>query len=231
MRALLAGLVLFAGVAGAAAPVPKADPEVTKAHLDASVNNLKQIVLACHSYHDAFGAFPTNSADKDGKPLLSWRVLILPFLEEEELFKQFKLGEPWDSAANKKLIEKTPKLYAPIRVRGKPGETFYQVFYGEGALFGPKMKPPAIVGITDGTSNTALVVEAGESVIWTKPADLPFDENKVLPKLGGLFGGDLHVGMCDGSVMAVKKDFDAKEMKNLIMPADGNVIDLDKLKK
>ena len=98
-------------------------------------------------------------------------------------------------------------------------------------MFGPKLKPTIPASIPDGTSNTAMVVEAGAPVIWTKPADIPFDEKKALPKLGGLFDGEFHVGMCDGSVMMIKKDFDEKEMKYLIMPADGNVIDIDKLKK
>ena len=75
------------------------------------------------------------------------------------------------------------------------------------------------------------MVEAGEPVIWTKPADLPFDEKKPLPKLGGLFDGEFHVGLCDGSVMLVKKNFDEKEMKSLITPSGGEVINLDKLRK
>jgi hypothetical protein len=234
MRATLACAVLFAGLAAAAAPVPKGPPvpEVTAEHLKASQNNLKQIALGVISYADSNnGRMPTNVTDKDGKALLSWRVLVLPYLEEEPLFKQFKLDEPWDSDNNKKLIDKMPKLYAPIRVKGKAGETFYQVFAGETALFGPKQQPLYPASIPDGTSNTALVIEAGDSVIWTKPADLPFDAKKPLPKLGGLFDGEFHVALCDGSVMPVKKDFDADEMKKLITPADGEVLDVDKLKK
>jgi hypothetical protein len=121
----------------------------------------------------------------------------------------------------------------PVRkpAQGKDGETFYQVFSGEGALFGPKQTPKYPTSIPDGTSNTVLVVEAGSPVIWSKPADVAFDQKKALPKLGGLFGGEFHVALCDGSVMRIKKDFDEAEMKNLIMPADGNVIDIDKLKK
>jgi hypothetical protein len=227
------GVLVLTGLAGGAAPVPKADPlpAITKEHLEASRENLKEITLACINYSDTFAKMPTNIEDKDGQPLLSWRVAILPFLEQNNLFNQFKLDEPWDSADNKKLIEQMPKIYAPIRVKSKAGETYYQVFYGENALFGPKLQPKFPASIPDGTANTGMVFEAGEPVIWTKPADLPFNEKKPLPKLGGLFDGDFHVGMCDGSVFMIKKDFDAKEMKLLIMPADGNVIDLDKLKK
>ncbi len=221
-------VVLLAGMA--ALPATAAH-EPTKKELTTSVTNLKQIAIACHEYFDTTNRLPGNIYSKDGKPLLSWRVAILPYVEQEELYKEFKLDEPWDSANNKKLIDKMPKLYAPVRVKAKAGETFYQTFTGKDALFGEKGPQYKISNIPDGTSNTALVVEAGEPVTWTKPADLPFDQKKDLPKLGGLFDGEFHVGLCDGSVMRVKKDFDAQEMKNLIMPADGNVIDLKKLQK
>jgi hypothetical protein len=234
MRTILACAVLFAGLAAVAAPTPKADPvpAVTEKHIAASQENLKQIALATINSADANnGQMPTNVLDKDGKPLLSWRVAILPYIEQDQLYKQFKLDEPWDSDTNKKLIEKMPKIYAPIRVKGKAGETFYQVFYGEGALFGPKQQPRFPASITDGTANTGLVFEAGEPVVWTKPADLPFDAKKKLPKLGGMFDGEFNVALCDGSVMLVKKDFDETQMKHFIMPADGEVLDIDKLKK
>src|SRR5262249_27111371 len=157
--------------------------------------------------------------------LLSWRVQILPFIEQDKLYKGFKLNEPWDSENNKKLIPKMPKIYAPVRVKGKEGETFYQVFAGEKALFGPKQKPRIPNSIPDGTSNTGMVFEAGDPVIWTKPEDLAFDEKKALPKLGGLFDGDCQVVLCDGSVKTIKKGADEKELKKFIMPADGEVID------
>ena len=69
-----------------------------------------------------------------------------------------------------------------------------------------------------------MVFEAGEPVVWTKPADLPFDEKKPLPKLGGLFDGVFHVGLCDGSVQRCRKDANVDELRKLIMPADGNVM-------
>ncbi|QJW99516.1 DUF1559 family PulG-like putative transporter [Frigoriglobus tundricola] len=235
MRALLVSLVVPLALlsAAAAAPVPKADPlpPATEAQLKASRDNLERITLACINYADANnGQMATNTADKDGNPLLSWRVAILPYVEQANLYKQFKRDEPWDSDHNKKLVEKMPKLYAPVRVQARAGETFYQVFAGPGALFGPK-QPLFPTSIPDGTSNTGLVFEAGDPVPWSKPSDLPFNEKIPLPKLGGLFDGELHVGMCDGSVFRVKKDFDAGEMKKLIMPADGNVLDIDKLRK
>jgi prepilin-type processing-associated H-X9-DG protein len=233
MRAMLVSAMLVSGFAVVAAPVPKEDapPPITEKHLKDAQNNLKQIGIAFHSLHDATGVMPTDLLDKDGKPLLSWRVAILPYVEEDVLYKEFKLNEPWDSETNKKLVEKMPKLYAPIRVKGKAGETFYQVFTGDDAPFGPKKKPRIPASFPDGTSNTGLVFEAGESVVWSKPADLPFGAKKALPKLGGLFDGQSNVLMGDGSVRRLKKDADEKELKNLILPADGNVVDFEKLEK
>jgi hypothetical protein len=206
-------------------------PPPTPKELLTSQNNLKQIALAVINCSDANRArMPTDITSKDGKPLLSWRVAILPYVEQVELYKQFKMDEPWDSENNKKLIEKMPKLYAPVRVKAKEGETFYQVFTGEKALFDPKRAPRYPASITDGTSNTGLIFEAGDAVVWSKPADLAYDEKKALPKLGGLFDGECHVAMCDGSVIRLKKDADEKELKKLIVPDDGLVIDLDKLR-
>jgi Protein of unknown function (DUF1559) len=89
------------------------DQPITKKDLLISTNNLKQIALAFHSYHDATNGLPSNITDKDGKPLLSWRVAILPYVEESQVYKQFNLEEPWDSATNKKLIEKMPSCIPP----------------------------------------------------------------------------------------------------------------------
>ena len=225
---LLIVLALLVGVV--TLPSPAADlPEPTAKELSTSQNNLKQIALAFHSYNDRNNRLPGNICTKDGKPLLSWRVAILPFINEEKLYKEFKLDEAWDSDANKKLAEKLPKVYAPVRVKAKAGETFYQTFVGKNLVFAEKGSTLLLQNIPDGTSNTAMVVEAGDPVIWTKPADLPFDLEKPLPKLGGLFDGVFHLALCDGSVIRVKKDFDVDEMKKVIMPADGNAVNLKAL--
>jgi hypothetical protein len=224
----LAGLV--------ALPATSADdpPSITEQDLKASANNITKIVRSIHTHSDATGALASDILDKNDKPLLSWRVAILPYIEkgeqEGELYKQFKLNEPWDSENNKKLIEKMPNIYAPIRVKAKPGETFYQTMTGEGTLF-VKHKPAYQIGnIPDGTSITGLVFEAGDPVIWTKPVDLPFDKDKPLPKLGGMFDGICHVGLADGSVFKMRRYPDEKELKNLIIPDDGYFIDFEKLK-
>ncbi|HYT87230.1 MAG TPA: TIGR03067 domain-containing protein [Gemmataceae bacterium] len=196
----------------------------------ASANNLKQIGLAMHNYHDTYKKFPTNAIySKDGKPLLSWRVAILPFIDENALYQQFKLDEPWDSEHNKKLLDKMPMVYAPVGgAAAGPNTTFYQVFTGPGTIFEGTtgIRLPAI---TDGTSNTILAVEAGKAVPWTKPDDIPFDPKKDLPTLGGLFKEGFNILMADGSVRFVRRGFDVPTLRAAITRNGGEVLDLDKL--
>lgn len=233
MRALRSRLLVLAVPVALAAlvavPAGAQDEPPSLKELITSQNNLKQIGLAFHNSHDAYNKWPGNIVDKGGKPLLSWRVAILPYLEEGTLYESFKLDEPWDSDNNKKLIEKMPKLYAPIRVKAKAGETFYQTFSGAGTLFSGKNL--GIADISDGTSNTILAVEAGEPVIWSKPADIPFDAQKPLPKLGGLFDGVFNVVWCDGSTSRVRRNFNADEFKKAITYAGGEEFDPKKLSK
>lgn len=111
----LVSALLIGGFSGATAIGADDPPPITKKDHEIAVNKLKQFGLACQNYHDTNDALPGNIADKDGKPLLSWRIAILPFIEQQALYEQFKRDEPWDSEHNKKLIEKMPKLYAPVR--------------------------------------------------------------------------------------------------------------------
>lgn len=225
---LTAGLVLASAVAWAA-PGAKSKPEplgpITEEQLTQSANNLKQVGLAWHNFHDVNNHFPCNEVSKEGKPLLSWRVQILPYIEEDDLYKQFRTNEPWDSDHNKKLIDKMPKIYAPVRAKADPGMTFYQVFTGKHGLIRSGEKT-AMASVTDGLSNTFMCVEAAKPVVWTKPDDLVFDGNGV-PAVGGLFDGKFHAVMGDGAVRRFRKDVNAETMRRLIDPQDGQVIDID----
>ncbi|MFO0822316.1 MAG: DUF1559 domain-containing protein [Gemmataceae bacterium] len=192
-----------------------------------SANNLKQIAIALHNYESTYAAFPPAAVcDKTGKPLLSWRVLILPYIEEATLFKQFKLDEPWDSENNKKLLAKMPKVFA-IPGKTQPGDTttHYRVFVGGGAgwdwVMGSKL-----TNITDGTSNTLMCVTAAEAVPWTKPDELVFDPEKDPTKLlGAIVNGRVQVAMFDGSVRTLKKVPAKDTLKALITKGGGEVID------
>ena len=195
-------------------------------------NNLKQIGLSFHNYESANGTLPTNICNKDGKPLLSWRVHLLPYIEQDQLYKEFKLDEPWDSDNNKKLIAKMPKTFEMAGIETKEkGQTFFQAFVGKkGDAIRPLMlegdlKGLGFTGVTDGLSNTFLVVEAAEPVIWTKPVDLPFDANEKLPKLGRRQPNGFNVLFGDGSVRFIKSTTPEATLKAYITTNGGEVID------
>jgi hypothetical protein len=193
-----------------------------------SANNLKQIAIAMHSYHDTYGQFPPAAVcDKKGKPQLSWRVLILPYIEQTELYKQFKLDEPWDSENNKKLLAKMPNVYALPGSKLGETNTHYRVFVGNGAGFDWVMGGK-IAGITDGTSNTLMVVTAADAVPWTKPDELEYDPEKDMSKLIGLVvNGKAQVAMFDGSVRTLKKLPSKETLHALITKNGGEVIGND----
>jgi hypothetical protein len=166
-------------------------------------NKLKQIGNALHDYHGTYKTFPPPASVANGKPLLSWRVRILPYLNEDDLFNKFKLDEPWDSPHNLKLLPLMPKVFAPAAGQTKePHETFFQAIVGPGACwehdkFGKGIR---LVDIRDGTSNTVLVAEARKSVPWTKPDDIPFDAGELRPRFGGHTPGGFHALFADCSV-------------------------------
>ena len=207
--------------------VTPARQEETTAH------NLQQIGLAMHNYHDPNAALPNNTYDVNGQPLLSWRVHILPFLgpEEQALYRQFKLDEPWDGPTNKPLIARMPKVYDSGRSGSAEGFTTYRGFSHEGAIFEKPPRPgiqmqvtlPAI-SVQDGTENTIMVVDAGESVEWTRPLDIDWPPGKPRPALGGPGRSHCMVLMADASVHPMRKDVVDQTLRNLIDRRDGNVI-------
>jgi hypothetical protein len=111
------------------------------------------------------------------------------------------------------------------------GETFYQTFTGKETIFVEHKPRYSIGNIPDGTSQTGLVFEAGDPAIWSKPVDLVFDSKKPLPKLGHMFDGICHAARADGSVIQLRRFPDEKELKNFIVPDDGNFVDFEKLEQ
>ncbi len=190
-----------------------------KANLLASVNNLKQLALAMHNYHDARRIFPlVANFDKQGRPLLSWRVHLLPYLGQNELYKQFHLDEPWDSERNKKLIKRMPHFYvSPGRKARKPGTTTYVVPVGMETVFTGTKSHVAFRDIRDGTSNTIMLLDAAEkhAVPWTKPNDWTYDPAKIRDVVFERFGETGLVSFCDGSVRGLPKDIQDESLKAL----------------
>jgi prepilin-type processing-associated H-X9-DG protein len=192
-------------------------------------NNLKEIGLAFHNYHDRKKSFPASASyDKEGKPLLSWRVHILPEIGEEALYKEFHLDEPWDSEHNKKLIERMPAIFKHPQF-DEAGKTIYMAVVGKGAAFEGK-EGRKLPHFTDGTSMTIMVVEvaAEKAVPWTQPADWEFDPEKEINAgdFGGPAGGPFfNVLYADGHVESFFREFDVERMKKMFTRAGGEVVD------
>lgn len=224
----------FAPLALAAA-VPALQASRASATRAAATNNLKQIGLAFHNFADAHGQFPSDILAPDGTPLLNWRVQLLPFLEQQALFNELRLDEPWDSPHNAPLLEKMPTVFqVPGAEPPGPGQTFYRAFSGPGAAFEPG-RALRFADVTDGTSNTLAVVEAREAVPWTKPGtDLPFDNSAPLrdapdfrPLLGGHAEGGFHALLLDGSVRFIRDTVHPLVLRALITRDGGEVISSD----
>jgi type II secretory pathway pseudopilin PulG len=189
-----------------------------------SQNNLKQMVLAMQNYNDTYGSLPPSGVGKPfqpampRKPLLSWRVAILPFIEQQNLYNQFKLDEPWDGPNNIKLLAKMPKVYQlPGDDKTPSDRTHYQVFVGNGAAFDKTRGFSIPQDFPDGTSNTILIVTAENAVPWTKPEDVDFDRNKpMLPLMSTYFRNGFQVGMADGSVRTVEPRISETTLKAAI---------------
>jgi hypothetical protein len=201
-------------------------------------NQLRQLVYATHNYHDANRFLPpAYSVSDDGKPLLSWRVHILPYIEHEDLYNQFHLDEPWDSEHNKTLIEKMPDVFAyPLGKEVKEGKTrFLGNATKNGAFKIPEnaedKKGYSLEEISnkDGTSKTIsmLVVNPDNAVTWTKPDDLTeLPEMDALEVVRGNHRGGFSAAFCDGSVRYLLLTMDADSFKNLLDWTDGKEVDI-----
>jgi hypothetical protein len=187
---------------------------------------MKQLGLAMLNYNAEHGRLPPAVVyGKDRQPLYSWRVLLLPYIEEENLYQRFHLDEPWDSPHNIRLLESMPGTYAPPpgkKSRIPAYHTVCHVFVGPGTPFEDKdgLKLPA--DFPDGPSNTILIIEAGPPVPWTKPEDLLFDPHGPLPNLERLFRDGIRVGMADGSMRYVRKEVRETALRAAITRNDGD---------
>jgi hypothetical protein len=220
----------------------------TPGDFNQSKQHLKQLALAMNNYHSERNRFPGAAIlSKDGKktPLLSWRVAILPQIEQQNLYNQFKLDEPWDSAHNKKLIALMPAIYRPIR-REHPdgGHTYYQVFTGKVAPFGDG-REPRLTDFRDGASNTFLIVEGDRPVVWTKPEDVEYDgptpdelkdklkaeyklkNGQPVTKIGGMFANGFNAVMADGTPIRFDRQIPAWKIHAMITHQGGEVFNLE----
>lgn len=178
--------------------------------------NLRLIGLAFDAYEQKYRSFPLADGQLPGSnsPAVSWRVLILPFLDDPEaanLYADYHQNEPWDSPHNSQLVKRMPKTFAlPGKADAQPGHTFYRAFVSQ-----PSIHPQAAFtrgwrigreSFPDRLSNTLLIVTARDSVPWTKPDELQYDPAGPLPPLGGHQQGHYSVLMADGNVRLILSD-------------------------
>lgn len=202
-----------------------------------SGNNMRQIMIAMHNFHNDFARLPDAVSMKDGKPLHSWRVQILPYLELDNLYKQIRMDEPWDSEHNLKIFESVPipKIYDhPGQAEGVNRKTFYKVYYSK-----PNKNPGAgfklgvrttFASLTDGSSNTVALVEAGPPVLWYKPDDIEFDPNVPLPKLVSPWPDNrVQVAFFDGHIRSFWLGQKEDLWKAVITSNGGEAVDLSGL--
>lgn len=173
------------------------------------MNNVKEVGIAMHNYHDTYNQFPYQQGElgPDGKPLLSWRVHLLPYLGELDLYNQFHLDEPWDSPHNRTLISRMPQVYRiPLDSDLGPGMTQLRAISGPQGVI-PEGPGVAFRDIKDGLSNTVMmvVVQPSAAVEWTNPEGFDNNLNEIYEGPTGL----TYVGYCDGSVL--KPDYQELE--------------------
>ncbi len=199
-------------------------------------SNLKQIGFALHNYHDTYKSFPPAFViGPDGKPWHSWRVLILPFLEQQPLAEKYRFDEPWNGPNNSKLLDQRPEVFACHRIDSNPlvpkTDTTYAVVIGSKTAW-PGATAIGIDDISDGTSNTVLVIEVRDAGIpWLAPVDLAFEEAGVPPTdQEGRHPSSAHTGggfvlLADGAVRFVNTTLVPEIWKGLLTRAGGEKID------
>lgn len=194
----------------------------------ARLNRLSQVGIGLQNYHSFKNSFPPakqnpDAFDDDGRPHLSWRVHILPYIAQEELFARFRLDEPWDSQHNLPLLDQMPDIY---KTTDDPTRTTVLAVVGEGTAYEGKsgLKIQEIEW-GDGLKQTAYAVDAGRerAVPWTKPEDLPFDKEDPIRAIGiSDFGDQFLVLMADASVRSVPYDTAPESLRALFTRAAGD---------
>ena len=189
----------------------------------------RELVVGIMNQESANRRFPpAYKADPKGKPLLSWRVMILPWIEQDSLFKQFKLDEPWDSPHNKQLLEKMPDVFRSRQSKAPPGYANWLAVRGPGCFLSPQGKGNLINEIPDGLTNTAMIVLVDDSraVEWTRPDDFDYDLQDPTKGLGKLYPGEFLAVMGDGIALRIPMKTDPEQIRRAFNGRDGQPVNL-----
>ena len=198
------------------------------ARRNGALNQIRQLSLGLLNHEAATQRFPSAGGDAESRPNLSWRVHILPYLEEQGLYEQFRLNEPWDSEHNIQLVEQMPQIYVSPTMESPPGHTHFQLVVGEETAFNGG-RGPRLRDFTDGLSHTAMLVEADSTVIWTKPDDWEYDPEEPFRDLGHMHVGRVFLAcFADGHVQAISIDSNWDAVKAIFTHNAGDRVRLDR---
>ena len=231
---LLNPAIQWEAAANDRAAVPKRSGGRSLAQLEKEVanrNHLKQLALAMHNFHDTYGHFPkaVSTARDFGRSRTRRTVggsICFRFSAQAELYQQYKMDEPWDGPNNKKLLDRMPAVFRSPYDDPKSMSTAYAVLVGKGTVFEPGREGIKISEITDGTSNTILVVEARRNCPWMKPEDIPFDADKPAPELGGFVENKFAAVMADGRACIFERSKVEDILNLMIRRNDGHPIEI-----
>jgi hypothetical protein len=190
-------------------------------------NNLKQIGLALHNYHDIYGAFPpAYTVDSTGKRVHSWRTLILPFVDQAPLYEKIDLSKAWDDPVNADAAKAQVHAYHCPTAPGPNINTSYMVIIGVDTCF-PGAVSRTLGEVKDGAANTMMVVEVDseKSIPWMSPMDV--DEQfilSVVPKSKSSHVGGLHALLADGTVRFISSNLDVKTRHSLMTIDAGDTV-------
>jgi prepilin-type processing-associated H-X9-DG protein len=192
-------------------------------------NNLRQIALAMHNYHDTYGCLPPAvMLGPDGKTTHSWRVALLPFLEALDVYDKYRFDEPWNSEHNLALADSMPAVYRHPGDNARSTNTSYFVLTGEGGLFGakPTKKGMSFRDVLDGTSNTVLAVESKQNTPWMKPADIEFDATRGMAQFTPLHKTGVNAAFADGSARLLPANLETKKLNAVFTAAASEIVDI-----
>ena len=217
---------------GAALMFPAINQARDAARRTQDANSLKNIVLALHMHESATRRLPSpNGWTEDGQnPPISWRVQLLPYLEEQALYQQYNQEEAWNSPSNRPLLDQMPRFYHSARDDADAASTSAAVVLitGPGTAFPTDREPLSLGEIKDGTSNTVICMQLPESDIpWLEPRDVDIDHvlalfanpNGPIAKQGGV-----NMGLADGSVRYISADIDPQTLRALLTADGGEMV-------